>query len=439
MKKITINFMDLFERGERIFAILSLLLYMNAVIPLLIIKGASEGDGVSVLSFNYTPLNLLFILNYLITASLLILRWNRVLYFASQNLLFIALLAMAPISFIWSAMPDETFSGSVGMIGSTLFGVYLASRFTLKEQLHLIGWAFGLSIILSIIFVVALPRYGIMGALHAGSIRGVWTHKNVMGKYMVLSTCVFLILTQSTRSGNIYPWLGLVGSAGLILASASTNALLNGILITLIILLSSKILRLGSRLFVPIILLSTAFLWAFSAWFTDVSTAILTSVGKDPTLTGRTDIWNAVIDKIQERPWLGYGFNGFWHGIEGESAYVIRTLRWSVPNSHNGYLDFILQLGLIGFALLVIIYWSTLIKSYLIVRNDFQWEYLWPLAFLLYLIPINLAEPALLTQNDFFWIIFTIVVWSTSIEFKRVFNSQKNPDARLLIPKSNAI
>jgi O-antigen ligase len=422
MIKIKIDPIQVLDICEQIFVVLSLVLFMNAVVPLLIIRGASEGDGVDFIAlYSFAPLNRLFILNYLVTAGLLILRWQKTLYFASQNIFFVILVMMIPLSFIWSAKPDETFTGSVGMLGTTFFGIYISSRFTLKEQLNLISWAYGLVIILSLIFILALPEYGIMGGIHAGAVRGVFTHKNVMGKYMVLGYCLFLILALGTKRTKIYPWLGVIGSFGLILACTSTNALVNGVILTLVILFSSQILQLKPRVLIPILILLGGLTWAFSTWFIDVATFVVGLFGKDLTFTGRTYIWVAVTDKIQERPWLGYGFNGFWHGIYGESAEIIRALRWDVPNSHNGYLDFILQLGMIGFSIFIIIYWTTLIKSLLIISNEFRWEYLWPFIFLMYTIVINFAEPALLAQNDFFWILFTAAVLSTSVQYKSLF------------------
>ena len=35
-------------------------------------------------------------------------------------------------------------------------------------------------------------------------------------------------------------------------------------------------------------------------------------LGKDPTLTGRTDFWPDVIANIYQRPLFGWGYFGFW-------------------------------------------------------------------------------------------------------------------------------
>ena len=54
-------------------------------------------------------------------------------------------------------------------------------------------------------------------------------------------------------------------------------------------------------------------------WLLDNASTLLSSIGKDATLTGRVDLWPAVLDKIWQRPWLGYGFSEFW-GTDWDSA-----------------------------------------------------------------------------------------------------------------------
>jgi O-antigen ligase len=55
-------------------------------------------------------------------------------------------------------------------------------------------------------------------------------------------------------------------------------------------------------------------LGAFILFASDVFFAIL---GKDATLTGRTKIWAAVMREIEDRPWLGYGYQAVWGDKSG--------------------------------------------------------------------------------------------------------------------------
>lgn len=80
-------------------------------------------------------------------------------------------------------------------------------------------------------------------------------------------------------------------------------------------------------------------LWSFE------SGEILKALGKDPTLTGRTDIWEALFRKVDERPWTGYGYNAFWGRDSEPAAWIRHQTGWSVPSAHNGWIDLLIQLG----------------------------------------------------------------------------------------------
>ena len=77
---------------------------------------------------------------------------------------------------------------------------------------------------------------------------------------------------------------------------------------------------------------------------------LLHALGRDSTLTGRTDIWRQVLD-LHTNPLVGVGFESFWLG---ERLRKIGELYWWQANeAHNGYLETYLNLGLIGLFILV--------------------------------------------------------------------------------------
>jgi hypothetical protein len=71
---------------------------------------------------------------------------------------------------------------------------------------------------------------------------------------------------------------------------------------------------------------------------------------KDPTFSGRTAIWNIVAEHIALRPFLGSGFGAYWVGpITGTPSYQFVTQLYFYPTeAHNGYLDVVNELGLVG-------------------------------------------------------------------------------------------
>jgi exopolysaccharide production protein ExoQ len=85
------------------------------------------------------------------------------------------------------------------------------------------------------------------------------------------------------------------------------------------------------------------------ALFSDAGAPVLGAMDRNPTLTGRTEIWRQVI-RLSGNPLFGTGFESFWLG---ERLRKMWDLYWFHPiQAHNGYLEIYLNLGWIGVALL---------------------------------------------------------------------------------------
>ncbi|NJO42278.1 MAG: O-antigen ligase family protein [Cyanobacteria bacterium RU_5_0] len=398
---------------EPTFTVLCLLQYAQGIIPLLITRGASEGDGVNPNAFNYTPNLFLFFLIYLITIGLLILRWKKVIYVISQDGWLWALLGVAFISCLWSAQPSVTFSSSIALTASTLFGLYFATRYSLKEQIQLLVWMYGLIILLSVLFAIVLPQYGFMSGIHEGAFRGIFTHKNIFGKISALGGIVFL-LAVSTKKSNLLLWSGLVSLFVLLILAGSKTALGNFLLL-IIVALIYQILRWRYYLLIPIGFALIATGSGIIVLFLQDPAAGLDLIGRDTTLTGRTDTWAFAIDMIEKRPWFGYGFTAFWNGLNGESAYIIRSVRWDILDSHNGILDLWLELGFVGVVVFLLGYWTSVIRAIALVRSTNTPEGLFPLLYLTYFFLANITENTLLLKNSLFWVLYATVVLSMLI------------------------
>jgi exopolysaccharide production protein ExoQ len=83
---------------------------------------------------------------------------------------------------------------------------------------------------------------------------------------------------------------------------------------------------------------------------------LIALLGKDMTLTGRTNIWSAVLDSIAKQPLLGYGYQAFWLGMEGESYRVILAVSWMLAQAQNGFLDIMLENGAAGLAIVLLVF-----------------------------------------------------------------------------------
>jgi O-antigen ligase len=401
----------LLQFAEQGFAIVCLMLYGGGPLTLILSGGASEGDGTGSVKADNSLIQLLFMLVYVVTFFLLVARWKKVLYVLRKDRLIWGLGAIPIVSIFWSAAPAMTITRSIAIIGTTLFGLYLSARYSLKQQVQLVGWMFGIAIVLSLLFIVALPKYGIMGGVHSGAWRGIWTHKNGLGKMMVLSSLIFLILAIDTKKNRLVLWLGLILSVSLLLLSRSSSSLLNLMIITTVFCLL-RTLRWRYELMIPALIAIGVVTGSFYVWFTDNADALLGSVGKDTTLTGRTDLWPLVLEMIDKRPWLGYGYGAFWLGYDSESAYVWYGSGWNPPDAHNGFLDLWLHLGLLGLSLFLVAFWITLVQGLAWARLCKTSEGFWPVTYMTCLILVNLTESSLMTQNSIFWVLYIAVALS---------------------------
>ena len=159
---------------------------------------------------------------------------------------------------------------------------------------------------------------------------------------------------ESTRS-----WTDLMVSTVLIVMTVwllytadSTNAKLCAILGAAVIVLSKRSLdkdrhlirNAGVYTFV-VILLGAAFYLA-----PGLKESVLEWLGKDPTLTGRTDIWTDVLAEPNSAL-VGAGYQSFWLGPVTDRLWIKYPFR---PNqAHNGYIETYLNGGWIALILLL--------------------------------------------------------------------------------------
>ena len=91
---------------------------------------------------------------------------------------------------------------------------------------------------------------------------------------------------------------------------------------------------------------------ALSALFVESFGGVLKTIGRNSTLTGRTEIWDLVLS-LSGNPFFGTGFGSFWVGWRLEKIW---SVYWFKPvQAHSGYLEMYLNLGLIGLALLAVV------------------------------------------------------------------------------------
>jgi len=130
-------------------------------------------------------------------------------------------------------------------------------------------------------------------------------------------------------------------------STTSTSCFLLG---SILIVVTSKWQFARKPLVVHLIVASLVFL-ALYASILNPDVGIVSTMGKDSTLTGRTDVWQAVLS-IAPSPWFGAGFESFWLG--SRLRYLWNIFPWNPNEAHNGYIEVYLNLGWTGVVLLAV-------------------------------------------------------------------------------------
>jgi O-antigen ligase len=139
--------------------------------------------------------------------------------------------------------------------------------------------------------------------------------------------------------------------------------------------------------------------------FVDIGGLLLQQLGRNPTLTGRTELW-ADLPAFGASPLFGTGFESFWLGPRLDKIWA---LHWWRPNqAHNGYLEAYLNLGAVGVGLLALV----AIRGYRRISAMIGYDPVGAqlrLAFFVVAVAYNFTEAAFRAQHPV-WLTFLIAI-----------------------------
>lgn len=332
--------------------------------------------------------------------------YRRVVLQGMRNAFWIvALLLLALASTLWSQNPSLTLQATVLLTGTTLFGIYLGTRYTVQEQLRLLALTCGLVILSSYIVALLLPHYGLDQSVGYSAWQGVFIQKNGLAQAAVLSALVFWF--AHSLPGTIRVAGGACSVVLLLFTRSATSLVVFTVLIALLPVYSLRRIAAAARC------IALACLGLLIAILTLVivedPSGVLHLIGRTPDMTGRLALWEAVSESIAKRPWLGYGFSAFWQGMTGESAIVLDAVGWMAGYSHNGFLDLVLHTGVTGLAVFGVGYaltWVRAVSASCVARER---DSVWICTYLSFLLAYNLTEGSLLTQNSLYWALYAAI------------------------------
>ena len=345
-----------------------------------------------------------------------------------------SLYCLLPItSTLWSMLPDITLKGAIAFTGFTVVSFYVGARYEWDELSRLLRWGY------TSIAVVSVLRYPNVGREFAG----ITSHKNSLGALMVISTALWYLHYSQGAKTQKERWIALFFlffSFYLVRASSSGGSLVNSLM--LIFLVSS--LSFLSKL---------KFQWAFTALvgFTvlgiigsvyiidNLESIVVGGLGKDLTLTGRTEFWPQLIDAANQRPWFGYGYNAFFKidllGDQTPAYFVYTTNGFQPKTAHNGAIAVLLYFGYPGLILML----GSMVTNLIFAVRELSRSPLSqagiPIIYLVFIILNNLTEGSLVDLGDV-WLAYVLITVRLSIDSSKSSSSNHRSYGRDVPPLS---
>lgn len=352
--------------------------------------------------------------------------WSTVL---KDNPWAVALLGFMLLSVLWSSMPFVSLKRWLRVFIAVLMALVVASE---REPINALKTIFRRMIYILIPFSIMLIKYypslGVEYGRWSGRLMwiGVASQKNSLALLCLFSS-IFLVWTHIQRRQNAEPtiasyqqlidiclftisiWMFLGPNHTPKYSATSTAALCIGLL-TLAALFGLKrkkaLPRANSLSLVVVCLIALGTLVPFfgALFLRDVAQFF----GRDETLTGRSDIWAYLIPYASRHLLLGYGFGGFW-------TDAMRAATSS--HAHNGYLDIILNTGLVGLALFSSFFITGCRRARECMENDFNWGCLW-ISILIMAVAHNMGESSVTGFTGLFGgtLLFMLIIHKPSRE-----------------------
>lgn len=360
----------IFRRLEIVFGILGLFYMTGAPIALLTPEGGSA-DGAPAYRLLGVVLGLVSLV--------LMARIPDILDRLIRNYLLVLLLtALVLMSGFWSPDPGLAFRRSGALALTVVFAIYLAERFDHRKVFTLMLVTAVITCAASYVAIFAFPKFGVHQGgealpgnlwvlfddnqtIHAGSWRGLFDHKNDFGRFAALAGMFFLIALLTRERARWFYFAALVLAIVLIVQSRSSQAILlllvpGGVLLLLTWMRTLDASGRGTAL----AFLLPAVVVLVLNWDLAYG-SILVALGKDASLTGRTEIWGLVLRGLEGHYLFGGGYGTGM--IQVRPALETELRAGEIDNAHNGYLGVLIDVGFVGLGLVVALFVGVAVRA----------------------------------------------------------------------------
>ena len=265
------------------------------------------------------------------------------------------------LSALWSSDPAEGLIGGVQMAFTTVFGVAIGARIGSAGIVRAVLVAALLCSAATLAFVVLLPEHAFGYHHNPGALRGVYVEKNHLATFLSYGVCAAAVTALHTRA--LWAWAALALIAALCVAAVSSIALMQLALVFAALGFFTAMRRVPSR---GAIALAAALCGLLVLAI--LLPVVLSSLGEDLTLNGRTTLWAGLWDAVERRPLIGWGYRGYWGTAEADALRA--AIGWGAEGAHDVWLQALLWGGAVGLGLWIAVWWGVVARALAILARE---------------------------------------------------------------------
>jgi exopolysaccharide production protein ExoQ len=265
----------------------------------------------------------------------------------------LAVAVFAVVSTLWSPVPLVTLKKAIMLFLTFAFAWFFATYYSPADQRRMLLAAGTILGVASIVWVILLPSYGIAtwGEVSA-EWKGVFGEKNALGiaMFAFFSSLTFCNIPNRRRLLTV-AFQAILPLLLIIKAHSRESLVVFGLFIGIRVLGPAIARKRKEQL--PFILYTIV--WSIVGVVLGWG-IVLSFLGDDfvASWSGRLQEWAPAVPYMIRHLWFGYGYGGFWTG-EGDSLSVMRILHVPMRGMDSGYVENMLELGLAGMSILLIV------------------------------------------------------------------------------------
>lgn len=319
-------------------------------------------------------------------------QWRRLPWFA------LAYVLWAVCSLLWTTHLAATAATLVLLLVTTMQALFVGAVLTWRELVRAMAsalkWVLGLSLLFEL--WVSVVWHGVLlpgfarpdGVVADGAV--VWSHDQLMSGGRIqgivgdatalaflalLGMVVFAVrfASRAPRRTLLVGWFAL--SAFLFFRAGSALGWLGAaavvlVLATVLVMRTTK--RAGERTRYYVVYAVIAAAGILAVWLGRGQ--IFSFLGRSTDLDGREGAWALIAAKALERPLQGWGFATPWPPLDAASTPWGPGIDSALTQAHSVWLDVLLQLGIVGMALLALTFFAYVWRSWFFAVDRPRWD-----------------------------------------------------------------